>query len=635
MGAGGCATEGGGFEQGPFVSPELDPERHASALIGPDGGSVEVSGADGTEYRLTIPADALIEETEIALTPVVRIDDIPMSGGLVAGVHFEPSGLELLKAATLTVSLPSAPSLDDSALLTGFVYDGEGDNLALALPDADGGSFTLSIRHFSGGGAGAATPSDLQTAFAPGTADAFLAEILAANGAGDRSAIESGLRSWYQARVRPALQAAVSNDTALERALSEHGRWQDALAMLGVNPGELLSESHDLAAAALRDAISRANDICERQSSLVDAEKVILWQRRAALHLTEAVLFAHNLDLQSVLADLCLQIVFESTSFPSAHVVGVPALLQVVVGFAFGNGPTELSTNMRVDVRATGASPTAASEVTDFSGRVELTLTPDSPSVDVRVKACMGIGGFAGPLVGRFVCQEAFIVRGLVIEPGNTDLAPGEAIAFAALLGGDPAAVSWSATGGTIDANGNYNAGSAEGTFRVTATSVNDPSLTATVTVRIGSNQDFDFRQFNGRWFGDLLNANGESVCDGRGPEGFEDRCIRFDFRANTPDFANLEVCRVSNQFGACGGTVSLWSGGSISGNVYTAREHRTTTFGSNTRISEHPCPATVTLETSEDGTQRLVGQLKTLLSNSCGPDSTSSFTMVDVARGE
>ena len=284
LGAGGCATEGGGIEQGPFVSPEVDPERHASALIGPDGGSVEVSGADGTEYRLTIPADALIKETEIALTPVVRIDDLPMSGGLVAGVHFEPSGLELLKAATLTVTLPSAPSLDDGALLTGFVYDGEGDNLALALPDADGGSFTLPIRHFSGGGAGAATPSDLQTAFAPGTADAFLAEISAAIDAGDRAAIESGLRSWYQARVRPALQAAVSNDTALERALSEYGRWQDAFAMLGVNPGELLSESHDLAAAALRDAMARANDICERQSSLVDAERAILWQRRAALH---------------------------------------------------------------------------------------------------------------------------------------------------------------------------------------------------------------------------------------------------------------------------------------------------------------------------------------------------------------
>ncbi|MBW2510256.1 MAG: hypothetical protein JRE81_16625, partial [Deltaproteobacteria bacterium] len=96
----GCGGDGGGGgeeAQGPSVSPILDTERESSASVGPEGGVVTATGADDTEYSLSIPADALIEETEISLTPIISIDDLGMSGGFVAGVHFEPSGLELFR----------------------------------------------------------------------------------------------------------------------------------------------------------------------------------------------------------------------------------------------------------------------------------------------------------------------------------------------------------------------------------------------------------------------------------------------------------------------------------------------------------------------------------------------------------
>jgi hypothetical protein len=481
-----CSSAEGGSGQGPAISPVLDADRETSAAIGPDGGSITATAEDGTEYTLEVPADALIEEVEISLTPILSIVDLPMSRGLLAGVHFEPSGLELFRTATLTVVPPQALSLGSEELLTGFTYDGDGENLALTLADLGSDSFTLPILHFSGAGSGAATPADLQATFAPGSADAFLAELMAAVDASDDAAFEASLRRWYQTRVKPDLQAAVSNDAALERALAGYRRWLTAEGSLEqVDVSELVSESYDLAAAALGDAIARANDLCERQKSFVEAEEVLIWQRRAESVLSGNALAANGLDRRTVLNELCVQVVFESTSFPEAPVVGESALLEVVVGFAFGDGPTEFSFGMAVNVLTDGAAPAEASEVTDQSGRVELTLTPDSPSVEIQIDACIGIGGFASALVGASVCQEAFIIRGLVVSPSTVTLAPGASQQFTAELLGVDEEVTWSADGGSIDEGGVFVAGNNAGTVTVTATSVANPSLVATARVTI------------------------------------------------------------------------------------------------------------------------------------------------------
>ena len=48
----------------------LDPAAAASAVIPVEGGDIEATGEDGTVYQLSIPDDALIEATEIRMTPV-------------------------------------------------------------------------------------------------------------------------------------------------------------------------------------------------------------------------------------------------------------------------------------------------------------------------------------------------------------------------------------------------------------------------------------------------------------------------------------------------------------------------------------------------------------------------------------
>jgi hypothetical protein len=286
LGLSACGSDGDGEEaQGPSISPVLDTERESSATLGPQGGAVSATGADGTEYTLTIPADALIEDTEISLTPILSIDDLPMSGGLVAGVHFEPSGLELFRTATLSVTLPSAPAVGAGEALAGFLYDEDGENLALALTEAVGSSFTVPVDHFSGAGSGAANPGELSAASTPGSPNDYIAQLVGAIQDDDTEEAESILREWYETRVKPRLQAGVSNDEALGRALGEYRRWlnADKAVPLPIDVGGLLSESEELAADAFREAIARANDLCERQGSFVEAENALIWQRRGGV----------------------------------------------------------------------------------------------------------------------------------------------------------------------------------------------------------------------------------------------------------------------------------------------------------------------------------------------------------------
>lgn len=567
LGATGCGSDGTGPEQGPSISPLLDTDRRTGASIGPDGGSVAATAADGTEYSLVVPPDAVLEDTEISLTPILSIDDLPMSGGLIAGVHFEPSGLELFRTATLTVTLPEARSFGPEQLLAGFTYDGDGDNLALGIAAADANAFTLPITHFSGGGGGSATPADLRQAFSRGSADAFVAETLEAASKSDTATLESSIRRWYTELVKPALQAGVATDAALERALGEYRRWLLAASFASglVDLNDVLSESQSLAAAAVNDAIARANDVCERRASFTEAEKVLLWQRRAESVLPEDLLLANGLDRASVLRDLCVQVVFESTFFPEAPAIGEPALLEVVVGFAFGEGPTELSSGMVVNVLATGATPAGATDVTDASGVVELTLSPNAATVEIEVDACIGLAVGAGTLTGSFVCQEAFIVRGLVVSPSTVTLAPGATQQFSAELLGVDEPVTWSATGGTIDPNGLFTAGSAAGTFTVTAASVAEPSLVATAEVTIsgdlGPGADVVFTESSPG----LLVAAGAFLSAGGGVS--TDPCFQeFTFNPEVPgtevaDFDESGTAACSATLPDCGSIVTAASG--------------------------------------------------------------------------
>lgn len=69
------------------------------------------------------------------------------------------------------------------------------------------------------------------------------------------------------------------------------------------------------------------------------------------------------------------------------------------------------------------------------------------------------------------------------ISPDIAQLGPGDQVRFTASLEGVSGTIAWSATGGTVGADGSYTAGALSGTFRVTATIPGTVAGSATVTI--------------------------------------------------------------------------------------------------------------------------------------------------------
>lgn len=77
-------------------------------------------------------------------------------------------------------------------------------------------------------------------------------------------------------------------------------------------------------------------------------------------------------------------------------------------------------------------------------------------------------------------------VKKLFVQPDPGRVAVERMLPFTATdADGKPVEVTWSATGGTISADGVYTAGDRPGTYKVTATAKSDPSLTETVVVEV------------------------------------------------------------------------------------------------------------------------------------------------------
>ena len=135
------------------VSVALDSARAVTQDVPLTGGTLTATGADGTTYALTIPADALDRATRITLTPVSQVSALPVgeTGSTRLGVQMEPSGLVFYRAATLVITPGAASAIPLEKQL--FVqWDGSGNKLAFAAPDPKSSAMRLSVLHFSGMG---------------------------------------------------------------------------------------------------------------------------------------------------------------------------------------------------------------------------------------------------------------------------------------------------------------------------------------------------------------------------------------------------------------------------------------------------------------------------------------------------
>jgi hypothetical protein len=130
-----------------------------TTVIGPRGGSLELTTVTGDAFVLTFPEGALLTDTRITATPISGSTGLPEGAGPIAGLILQPNGLELASTATLEIT-PKTPIPPESRLHWGFYEDGKDAFLHIPLQDTD--SIVIPIDHFSGAGIGFADRIDLQ-----------------------------------------------------------------------------------------------------------------------------------------------------------------------------------------------------------------------------------------------------------------------------------------------------------------------------------------------------------------------------------------------------------------------------------------------------------------------------------------
>ncbi len=141
------------------VALVLDTERTVEALIPIEGGTLSATGADGTVYNLEIPADALLNETTISLTPASSISGLPFGSEQTYSVQLSPEGLYLYNFATLTITPAQEIPVDQQIF---YGYQADGQNFGLALPVVAASEIKIQVLHFSGYGVTRGLMADIE-----------------------------------------------------------------------------------------------------------------------------------------------------------------------------------------------------------------------------------------------------------------------------------------------------------------------------------------------------------------------------------------------------------------------------------------------------------------------------------------
>jgi len=269
---------------GTSVTPQLDSANLVDALIPEKGGQVTLTLSNGIAYNLTIPEGALLNDQEITMTPITRIDGMLLSGGLIAGVELQPEGLVLDKPATITIFVPKGY---DVKQIVGIGYHGKGTGFHLDLATGDGKTISMMIDSFSGHGAASGTTGDVgkqanQPTSSPTDATAQQTAKAVQQCVGQDVAnclpLIQQLSDTYQNQIKPDLQAAQNDDTQIDSTGEEitiNGKLYNL-------PG-YISAGKALLIKGLRNAFGQASKRCISQEDISQVTKMYNRLRELAL----------------------------------------------------------------------------------------------------------------------------------------------------------------------------------------------------------------------------------------------------------------------------------------------------------------------------------------------------------------
>ncbi|HSP10239.1 MAG TPA: hypothetical protein VLU92_11665 [Candidatus Dormibacteraeota bacterium] len=251
------------------VTFELDGGKAATAMIPVTGGTLTATGSDGSVFTLTIPDKALGGPEKVTMTPIHAVNGLPFSGGLIAGVHLEPDGLQLFQMATLTIKPAKSVPIENQV---GVGFHGTGDNLYMQPLDPVAG-ISLHILHFSGAGVASGITGEIEEqAKNPPTdpADQAAQEIAAADNAelaaarkdamlgtstpADAAKVADSLKDtlgvWFDRVVEAKVASAEADYTLTDDALNAALGWERMVQLLGGQEAKYAAQSARLEAQA-------------------------------------------------------------------------------------------------------------------------------------------------------------------------------------------------------------------------------------------------------------------------------------------------------------------------------------------------------------------------------------------------
>ena len=230
---GGTAPETGSDDWSWLLEEPFDPiqlqvvadeSSAVEAIIPIEGGTLSVTGADGTRYTLEIPADVLVEETTIRMTPVESIEGLPWGDESALAVRLEPEGIHFLDFVDLIVEPASDIPVAEQIL---FGFEGPSNDLLLALPSLEPGEIRLKLLHFSGYGVTKGFLADTKELAKRigGDHETRISSLAAAAVQAARESdgtldLESHFDAFYERVVKPRIERAGESCAAARLALT-------------------------------------------------------------------------------------------------------------------------------------------------------------------------------------------------------------------------------------------------------------------------------------------------------------------------------------------------------------------------------------------------------------------------------
>jgi hypothetical protein len=435
-----AACGGGSPSDEPEAASPLRLEAASSVTqtVGPAGGTLTTTSANGTVYTLSVPARALRTAASITLAPIAEIDDLPAGVSLAGGAHLTPEGQTFDVPVTLTVALPTPPP---NAPVP-FTYAGQLSERRLYPAVLNDRMLTFEIVHFSGYAALLALPDIdlvLGNGYFPPTSAATDQALQALVGAASgppgearRAAMLAVLRGWLDNVIKPAVVAIqaigaidVNPGSANGAALEATTRLSYAMKAFDIatkytfltagGTEEIYLDFQVAVRDTARHVMPLFNQACDSFPAALHlaVPEILAWQELARYSSTTTL--DPTLERQAVLDALCVQVAYDpngGVDFPTGIQPGQTGTLGVRAGYSVNGGPVRF--DLPLFVLLTGASNVSpaglqARLAPAAGANAQQTFLWNAATDEMRieVEACLADEQL------REVCGQAFVVRGI------------------------------------------------------------------------------------------------------------------------------------------------------------------------------------------------------------------------------